>query len=190
MINGVKSESLIKQSDFTHNQTQTIKEKANNYLKGEKDSIEISFNNKKELTYKKAQTHKLNSDEIDRLWAESEQAAEALKNIVENLISKQSQNTENMNSNNISMRLNKRAISKAQDMISEDGQWGVDAVSTRIVDFAKAISGGDKTKIDELKAAIEKGFQEAEQYFGALPDISQKTYDAVMNKLDAWKSEE
>lgn len=186
MIYNVKSGSLIKQNDFMQkNQVQSNRELTDNHSEEEKDSIEISFDNNKKLTYTK-QTHKLNSDEIDKLWAESEQAAEALKNIVENLISKQNQNINDFNSNSGNI---KRTISEAQGMISEDGEWGVDAVSTRIVDFAKAISGGDKTKINELREAIKKGFQEAEQYLGTLPDISSKTYDAVMEKLDAWESE-
>lgn len=75
----------------------------------------------------------------------------------------------------------------AQKLIADDGYFGVDQTSGRIVDLATSIAGGDPTKIDAIKAGVENGFQEALKAFGGtLPDISYDTYDAVMNKLDAW----
>lgn len=84
-----------------------------------------------------------------------------------------------------------RTVNQAKWLISEDGPLGVKAVSDRIVDFAIAVSGGDKTKLDELKAAIDKGFDLARQAFGGtLPDICNQTYDEVMRKLDEWAEAE
>ena len=40
--------------------------------------------------------------------------------------------------------------SAGQKDIAEDGYWGVEKTSDRILDFAKALSGGDKDKADEL----------------------------------------
>lgn len=75
-------------------------------------------------------------------------------------------------------------------MIAEDGPLGVETTSGKIVDFAKALSGGDKGKLEELKGAIEKGFNEAKRILGGtLPEISQKTYDSIMDKLSAWENE-
>ena len=79
---------------------------------------------------------------------------------------------------------------KAQAAIAEGGEWSVDAVSTRILDMAKALSGGDASKFDTLKNAVKKGFDEAEKAWGGkLPEISGKTYDKVMEGFDAWKKE-
>ena len=79
---------------------------------------------------------------------------------------------------------------QAQADIAEDGYWGVEQTSDRIVDFAKALTGGDPDKIDEMKEAFEKGFKLAEKKWGGeLPEISQKTYDAVFEKFDAWKAQ-
>lgn len=76
---------------------------------------------------------------------------------------------------------------EARQAVSDDGFWGVEAVSDRIVDFAKSISGGDVNKADALKAAIEKGFASAKKALGGeLPDISHQTHEAVMKKLDDW----
>ncbi|MDB4444044.1 hypothetical protein N9174_01745 [bacterium] len=76
---------------------------------------------------------------------------------------------------------------KARELISEDGFLGVDRTSDRIVQFAISISGDDPAKLEEIKASIDKGFQMASKALGGtLPDISMKTYDAVMDKLNAW----
>lgn len=76
---------------------------------------------------------------------------------------------------------------EAQALISEDGYWGVDKTSNRIFEFAVAGAGGDPAKLETIKAAIDKGFgMAAKSLGGSLPDISSKTYDAVMKKLDEW----
>jgi hypothetical protein len=75
----------------------------------------------------------------------------------------------------------------AQALIADDGYFGVDKTSSRIVDFAIATAGGDPSKLAAIKEGVDKGFNEALKAFGGqLPDISYKTYDAVMEKLDAW----
>lgn len=79
---------------------------------------------------------------------------------------------------------------QAQADIAEDGYWGVTQTSDRIVDFAKALCGGDPDKIEEMREAFEKGFKQAQETWGGeLPEISQKTYDAVMEKFDTWAAE-
>ena len=79
---------------------------------------------------------------------------------------------------------------QAQADIAEDGYWGVNQTSDRIVDFAKALTGGDPNKIEEMREAFKKGFKQAEEKWGGeLPEISQKTYDAVLEKFDAWAAE-
>jgi len=53
------------------------------------------------------------------------------------------------------------------------------------------VSGSDKTKIDALKSAIEQGYKAAEKAFGGeLPDISKKTLERTMEKLDQWAAAE
>lgn len=82
------------------------------------------------------------------------------------------------------------ARAAAQEAVSEDGEWGVEATANRILEFAKAISGGDPSKIETLRKAVSDGFKAAEQVWGGkLPDISQKTYDRVMQGFDDWTAE-
>ena len=79
---------------------------------------------------------------------------------------------------------------EAAQLVSDDGYFGVEQTSDRIVDFAIGISGGDPARIDAIKAGVEKGFNEAKAMFGDwLPEISYNTYDRVMEKLDAWVEE-
>ena len=79
---------------------------------------------------------------------------------------------------------------QAQEDISENGYWGVEQTSQRILDFAKALAGNDASKADELLKAFKKGYQEATGAWGKdLPEISQKTYAAVEEKFAAWKEE-
>ncbi|MCR5053276.1 MAG: hypothetical protein K6A69_00355 [Lachnospiraceae bacterium] len=80
------------------------------------------------------------------------------------------------------------AVAQAKKDIAEDGYWGVDQTSSRIVDFAIALSGNDPDKADKLLSAFEKGYKEATKTWGKeLPDISKRTYDAVHDKFDQWK---
>ena len=79
---------------------------------------------------------------------------------------------------------------QAQADIAEDGYWGVEQTSDRILDFAKALSNNDPAKAEEMLAAFEKGFKAATKSWGKeLPEISQRTYDAVYEKFEAWKNE-
>ncbi|GHU53362.1 hypothetical protein AGMMS49975_11210 [Clostridia bacterium] len=87
------------------------------------------------------------------------------------------------------LKVDEKTVADAKSDISEKGYYGVEATSKRILDFAKAISGGDASKIGLLRDAVEKGFAAAEKAWGdKLPDITQKTHEAVMKGFDDWTS--
>ncbi len=76
---------------------------------------------------------------------------------------------------------------EAQDLIADDGYFGVEKTSERIFKFAVGIAGGDPSRIDAIRKGVEHGFKEAlDALGGRLPDISHDTYDTVMKKLDDW----
>lgn len=76
----------------------------------------------------------------------------------------------------------------AQQAIGEDGEWGVNAVATRIMDMCVALSGGDSSKIEEMRAAVDKGFKEAMgDWGGSLPSICSQTHDEINKRFDYWK---
>ena len=81
------------------------------------------------------------------------------------------------------------AQAEAQKNIAEDGYWGVEKTSDRIVQFATALTGGDPSKLDAMIEAFEQGYKEAEKAWGgALPEISQRTREAVLQKFENLKN--
>lgn len=81
-------------------------------------------------------------------------------------------------------------IAQAKKDISKDGYWGVSQTSDRIFSFAQALAGDDKDKMQSMVEAFKKGFSEATKAWGTkLPDISNDTYNAVMDKFDNWFKE-
>ena len=63
-------------------------------------------------------------------------------------------------------------------------------MATRLMDMAKALSGGDPSKIEELRTAVQKGFKAAGVDLGGkLPGICNDTYDEVMRRFDEWAKE-
>ena len=79
---------------------------------------------------------------------------------------------------------------QAQADVADDGYWGVDKTSDRILDFAKALAGNDPSKAQQLLDAFKEGYAQAEKTWGdKLPDISKQTYDAVEKKFNDWMNE-
>ena len=135
-----------------------------------------------------------NSAIIAQLKADAEQRTAQMQSLVQKMMSQQGSaigKADNMWSFLASGKFTVDAATKAQAQadIAEDGYWGVEQTSDRILDFAKALSGGDSDKADELLAAFKKGYQQATGTWGKqLPDISSRTYDAVVKKFDNWKN--
>lgn len=116
-----------------------------------------------------------------------------LQNLVNQLLSKQankytklSQLFADIKDGKISV--DPSVVTQAQKDIADDGYWGVEQTSERMVSMAKALSNGDPEKADKMIAAIKKGYEQASKAWGdKLPDICQKTIDAACSKLDSWR---
>lgn len=140
-------------------------------------------------TYKKQ-----NTALISQLKADAEARTAQMRSLVEKMMSQQGSaigQADDMWKFLASGKftVSEAAKAQAQKDIAEDGYWGVAQTSDRILDFAKALSGNDPTKADELLAAFKKGYQQATGAWGKeLPDISKRTYDAVVEKFDKWKN--
>ena len=78
----------------------------------------------------------------------------------------------------------------AAKAVADDGDWGVDAVATRIFDLASAIAGNDPEKLATLRSAVEDGFSQAgiawnnATGLNEMPDITEKTYNEIMSRFD------
>lgn len=136
-------------------------------------------------------TYKIDKTTIQRLKAESEKTYSHLRELVRQLLERQGLTFHDLDGLETEIEIDETTRLEAQAMIGEGGPLSPENVSDKIVAFAKAISGGDKSKLDTLKSAIEEGFRQAAHILGGeLPEISQKTYDLIMEKLDAWEAEE
>lgn len=127
---------------------------------------------------------------VAQLKAEAEKRQSQLLDIVRKSIGDQAftfAKANNLKSVFENMNVDEDTILQAQKDIAEDGYWGVTQTSDRILDFAKALSGGDSSKAEELLDAFKKGYKQATKAWGdELPDISKRTYDAVVEKFQKW----
>lgn len=140
-------------------------------------------------------TYTQNTELVNKLKADAESRAQQLQNIVQQLLTKQGKtyNTANDIWRTLAsgdFQVDAATKAQAQADIAEDGYWGVKQTSNRILDFANALTGGDPDKIEEMRAAFEKGYKMAEKTWGGkLPEISKQTYDAVMAGFDKMAEE-
>jgi len=133
---------------------------------------------------------------VAKLKADAQRQNENLRGIVEKLMMGQSKAYTIANDDEDNMwkflasgefEVDEATKEQAQKDVAEDGYWGVEQTSDRILDFAKALSGNDPTKAQGLLDAFKEGYKQAEKTWGGkLPGISQKTYDAVEKKFGDW----
>jgi len=193
-VNGITNVNASYGNYETKAKTTTEKQE-NITTESKTDSGVVYEPSKQEPTDSSKKIYKQDTSLINKLKAEVDARTEQFRSLVEKLI--MGQGNAIGTADDIWSFLRKGdftvdAATKAQAQadIAEDGYWGVEQTSDRIIDFAKALTGGDPDKIEEMKEAFEKGFKQAEKTWGGeLPEISKKTYDAVFEKFDAWAAE-
>ncbi|HBA49632.1 MAG TPA: hypothetical protein DCZ91_17910 [Lachnospiraceae bacterium] len=140
-------------------------------------------------------TYKPDTNLINKLKADADARTAQLRSLVEKMMTGQANAYGKANDiwsflSSGNYTVDPATRKQAQADIAEDGYWGVEQTSDRIIDFAKALTGGDPDKIEDMRSAFEKGFKKAGAAWGrSLPDISQRTYDAVMEKFDKMAEE-
>lgn len=143
-----------------------------------------------------AKTYTADTETVSKLKADAERRTMQLRSLVEKLLLNQGSSYTIASDEDMykllregNIEVDAQTAAQAKKDIAEDGYWGVEQTSDRIVSFAKALSGGDPEKADEMITAVVKGFKDATKTWGGeLPDISQRTYDATMDKLNQWKN--
>lgn len=155
------------------------------------DSIELGTTTSEDLG-----TYTVDRKKINEIKADFARNTESFKKMVEAMIEKQGKKVNQVlkdlaEGKDVEIIVDSETQAAAQAAISEDGYYGVNKTSERIIDFAKALSGGDKSKLETLRNAFKEGFESAKEAFGGeLPEISQQTYDKVMQGFDDWANEE
>ena len=135
-----------------------------------------------------------NPELVNKLKMDLEARTQQLQNIVNQLISKQGLTYNHANGLKgifEALEVDEETRAQAEKDIAEDGYFGVDQTSSRIFDFAMALTGGDKDKMEKMREAFQKGYKMAEDTWGGkLPDICEKTYGAVLKKFDDYANSE
>lgn len=134
---------------------------------------------------------KYDSIEINKLIDDNEKRINDFKETIRKMIAKQGE-LSNLTLFGQKLNVSAEDSQKATESIADGGEYSIDAVATRILDMAKALSGGDKSKIPLLRDAVIKGFEAAGMEFNGgagLPEISHKTYDEIMKRFDEWGNE-
>ncbi len=156
---------------------------------------EPSGNTDKTSTETTGKTYNTDTAKIQQMMAEADAKTEQLRSLVEKMMGKQGLTLAKADDMwkflaDGDFTVDEETRAQAQKDIAEDGYWGAEATSERILSFAKALTGGDPDKIEDMKDAFIKGYQEATKAWGKdLPELTKNTYDKVMEKFDAWANE-
>ncbi len=199
-INGISNES-ISSDVYTRNAASKTETAASSAA--EKSTSAAAAANDKGVVYESSaktesadkKTYTPNTNLVNKLKADAEQRTAQFRQLVESMLSKQGKVFNNADSMWKALAkgdftVDKATAEAAQKEIAEDGYWGVEQTSDRILSFAEALTGGDPEKMEEMRAAFIKGYKQAMGAWGQdLPDISSKTYDAVMKKFDNYGKE-
>lgn len=193
-VNGITS-STIAYATYETNPSVSKEKKGETAVEsGKETGVVYEPSNQTEADSSK-KIYKPNTDLVNQLKADAEAKTAQLRSLVEKLILGQGNAVGTADDMWSFLRTGNFTVdpatkAQAEADIAEDGYWGVEQTSDRILDFAKALTGGDPDKIDEMQEAFLKGFKQAEETWGGeLPEISKKTYDAVLEKFKAWKEE-
>lgn len=137
--------------------------------------------------------YKRDNATVERLKQEVDQRTQSLRDLVEKMLVKQGKKVNDATDIYKLLREGKVNVdpetsAQAKKDIAEDGYWGVDKTSERLVSFAKALSGGDPSKADLMIESVKKGFDAATKTWGdKLPSICKDTMDATIKKLEDWR---
>ena len=190
-VNGVTSTQAA--AAYSYNSTSAAKEKTSAEeatTKTTEDTGVIYEHSTDTNTSSTKKTYKPDTALINKLKADADARTSQLRSLVEQMMGKQATTYGNANDIWSFLRSGNYTVdpatkAQAQADIAEDGYWGVTQTSDRIIQFATALTGGDPDKIEAMRDAFKKGYAQAEKTWGgSLPEISQKTYDAVMEKSD------
>ena len=193
-------------TEVTNNIATTYTSTVNPPVEDKKKDKEVEVKKEAAAVYEKSEestnSSKVSSKETDRtkiiqqLKADDALRQQQLLDIVHKMMGKQAKTYGIANSENDEdsiwkflakgdFTVDAATKAQAQEDISENGYWGVNQTSERILDFAKALAGDDPEKLEKMRSAFEKGYKQAEKTWGGeLPEISKQTFDAVMKGFD------
>lgn len=178
----------------TANQTSTT-QATDSYVPSSKTQVKGLYTKPQKLTDKQVQALK---------DAQTESKKNMIKLFTQSLVQGQSSNAKVASSNSLALeklisicsdnQFNLPALAttpeEAQAALTGDGAYSVNSVATRIMDMATSFAGDDPEKLEKMRQAVQKGFEQAGLTFSnitkesRLPQICQDTYDEIMKRFD------
>ncbi len=206
MMNAYQAGSAKKTADVTQTANAAASQDAEKDTAGEAYSLNISDAAKQasesEQSAKSEKAKGLSADEIQALQQDVEQKSlqfmidlmsannEKLQDYLDNGVGKLNFGGVEIDTSRFAMPEVATTPEEAEAAISEGGDWSVSAVSDRIFGLATALAGGDPEKLEQMRSAVEKGFEQAgatfKDYFGAkdVPQITKDTHAEIMKRFD------
>lgn len=155
-----------------------------------KTEVKVASKRKKTDTVEKTKYTQEQLNAIENIKNAEAQRTKSFNSMIQKMLGKQANLANITKDSFLNINITPVDIENAKKAIGEGGEYSVNSVADRIMDMAIALSGGDDSKLSELKAAVEKGFKLAEkQWGGKLPGICGDTYDEVMKRFDKWQNE-
>lgn len=75
-------------------------------------------------------------------------------------------------------------LSRARELVGADGPLSPESVAGQIVSFVDEMADGDQAKAERFRSAVHDAFAKlAAMSGGEMPELTQQTYDAVMDSL-------
>lgn len=196
MINSIFKSSV---SYAPQAQSRKVKPEDNKEVKQAQKNEQTTKTENKTDKYDEPLSNYGRDKKISYMLDQAERQTKNFEKLVSSIFSKQANKVGLINmvdSNNLkafyqNLKVDANTIAKAKEAVSEDGYYGVNQTSDRILSFAKAVAGDNPKKIQEMRDAVEKGFKQAERMWGdKLPEISQQTYEKVMETFDKWQGKD
>ena len=173
----------------TVKETKEVKE-TNTSAKTDQDTAVVY--EKSDAASSKTANTKSNAAIIAQLKADAEARTSQLQSLVEKMITKQGQTLGTADDMwsflaKGDFTADPETIAQAKKDVAEDGYWGAEQTSDRILSFAKALAGDDPDKAEELLNAFKKGYSQATKTWGRdLTSLCSDTYDLVEKKFNDW----
>ncbi|MCL2227648.1 MAG: hypothetical protein FWB97_08490 [Oscillospiraceae bacterium] len=131
---------------------------------------------------------------IRNMIRETNHAGDAIRRLVRSLVGQTDASGQGFwaaRADGVNFQLSEAERAEAQQMIGEDGFFGVQQTTDRIMDFARALvgSGASEEQIESMRAAVQEGFDQVAQMFGGfdnLPEVTRNTHAAIMEAFDNW----
>ena len=134
-----------------------------------------------------------NPQQIQNLLRETNHHAEAVRKLVRNMIGQTDSTGQGFWAAraNGNFQISEADRLQAQQMVSDEGFFGVQKTTDRIMGFAKALvgEGASEKQINQMRAAIQEGFDQVARMFGGfdnLPEVTRNTHAAIMKQFDEW----